>query len=164
MFGFGKSNKKSLLKGLFGKYSPAGFSGKNVGSTDDVKEIPIDFIMVYISDDQHDMYNDALGAIIDISHENKGTVMDVIGSLVFIAFNLPGLEQDNPEQLRQSTVDALIRELNESIRILHGRVNTHTGTFGNKQRASYTAFFPDFDKYLMKLVSLNNGEQLHTHS
>ena len=69
----------------------------------------------------------------------------------------------NNDPVRLNAVDALIKELNESIRILHGEVKAHIGSFGNQERVSYTAFFPDFDKYLLKLASLNNGEQLSTH-
>jgi hypothetical protein len=101
--------------------------------------------------------SERIGLVADISHQHDAAVHSVIGPLVVIAFGtLPSGQQ--PPGSRTLLISQLRERIHDNIKIVHGAVDGHFGSFGSEGLLSYTFAFPGFDSALAALGRLEFGQ------
>jgi len=97
-----------------------------------------------------------ISKIVDMIVQRRATVSDITSSLVVGLLGVP-FPEDNSAEARRGLVDALLREIGNRIRIVHGECDGAVGNFGGPERWAYGAVIPGFSRILKKLVEAEFG-------
>ena len=85
-----------------------------------------------------------------------GTVIEILGSLIFIGFSgVPGCA---PKSERQAFVTHVCSSYKPFVKVVHGKASALVGLVGSDTRLAYTAILDDFGSIIGQLPSLAHGE------
>ena len=116
----------------------------------------VEFALVLVDVHSDQQMQWTLGVLTEEAKEYGGTVLQILGPLVFIAFDLfPSVEVRRIE-----FVNAVSEQHRHLVRILHGRCCAMVGTVGSAAHRSYTVIPDDFSSLLTQFAQLKSGEHV----
>jgi hypothetical protein len=117
----------------------------------------IEFILVFVAGKTPEEVSERVGRVTEIVMSHDGSVHDIIGALVVVAF---GTSQHSSPVAgkRAALVEHLNRELSSHLKIVHGAADGHYGLVGGGVRISYSFVLPRFDAMLGRLSQLEFGQ------
>jgi hypothetical protein len=114
------------------------------------------YVVVIADDTYPEDVPATISKIVDMIVQRRATVSDITSSLVVGLLGVP-FPEDNSAEARRGLVDALLREIGNRIRIVHGECDGAVGNFGGPERWAYGAVIPGFSRILKKLVEAEFG-------
>ena len=131
-------------------------------SGDGIKRQPftaarIEFVLVFVDGKTPEEISERVGRVTEIAMSHDGTVHDIIGALVVVAF---GTIQHSSSVAgrRAALVEQLRRELSSHLKIVRGAADGHYGLVGSGVRVSYSFVLPRFDTMLGRLSQIEFGQ------
>jgi hypothetical protein len=117
----------------------------------------VDFLLFQVKDEGFDSVVNRLAEGIDLILSKEGVVVASIPPIVLATFGFPREDGDGGD-LRRVAANALANKLNDSVKVVHGRVQGMYGFVGTTSRMCYVPILPSFDTVLKKLGELKLGE------
>src|SRR5271154_1617560 len=114
------------------------------------------YVVVIADDTYPEDVPATISKIVDMIVQRRATVSDITSSLVVGLLGVP-FPEDNSAEARRGLVDALLREIGNRIRIVHGECDGAVGMLGGDGRWTYGAAIPGFSGILKKLVEAEFG-------
>ena len=115
-----------------------------------LKQGHIEFVLAFVRGDDPAQVSERVARVTEIAISHGGTVHDIIGALVIVAFGTgpAALPQSGS---RSSLVQGLMQKLASDIKVVHGAADGHYGLFGREASISFTFLVPQFDQALGSL-------------
>jgi len=114
------------------------------------------FVVAIADDTNPEGVPEMIAKIVRTFVQHHATVLDITSSLVVALFGVP-YPEDSSAEARRLLVEALLRENNKRIRIVHGECDGAVGMLGGDGRWTYGAAIPGFSGILKKLVEAEFG-------
>ena len=116
----------------------------------------VEFALVLVSAGSDAQLEHTLRAVAGNAEEHGGTVLQIVGSLIFVGF--AGVVGCAPESRRQAFVAQVSSSYRFFTKIVHGEASALVGTFGYEARMAYTAIPDDFAPVIERLLQLKPGQ------
>ena len=117
----------------------------------------IEFVLVFVDGKRPEEISERVGRVSEIAMSHNGTVHDIIGALIVVAFGTHPAGSPAAGK-RAALVEHLSRDLASHLKIVHGAADGHFGLVGSGKRVSYSFILPRFDATLGKLSQLEFGQ------
>lgn len=119
----------------------------------------IEFALVFVAGKTPEEISERVGRVTEIALSHDGTVHDIIGAMVVVAFGT--IPRSSPVTgKRAELVEHLSGdgELSGYLKIVHGGADGHYGNVGSGVRISYSFILPRFDAMLGRLSQIEFGQ------
>jgi hypothetical protein len=117
----------------------------------------IEFVLVFVDGNTPEEISERVGRVSEIAMSHNGTVHDIIGALVVVAFGTHPVSPPTAGE-RAALVEHLSQELSRFAKIVHGAADGHFGLVGSGKRIAYSFILPRFDAILGRLSQIEFGQ------
>jgi hypothetical protein len=143
-----------MFKNLFHS-SPGGDSAKHASELAPHRA-EVEFALVLVEASASQQLQHTIKAVTGSAIAYGGTVIEILGSLIFVGFSgVPGCA---PKSERQAFVTHVCSSYKLFVKVVHGKASALVGLVGSDTRLAYTVIPDDFSSIIAQLSSLARGE------
>lgn len=126
-----------------------------------LKPAVMELVVAVVRGATSEVVSERMGFVADVAIKHGGTVVDLVSSIVIVAYGM--FPQQQVVGKRSTLVRELAEQLQENVKIVHCARSGMYGNLGSNARMSYSFVVPGFGEMLGVLASMEFGETRELH-